>query len=756
MNKERRRSSSPGGAGNLNEACYAHTLPGRPEGQWQDLFEHLKNVSSRAADSGAWLCAGDWARTAGLWHDLGKYSDAFQDYLRAGSSADSHVADTATRTDHSTAGAQHAVANIDVLGHLLAYPIAGHHSGLLDGLGDGACLEARLTKTVETWRSHAPDELVAHPDLKLPDFVAAALGHRDPFSIAFFVRMVFSCLVDADFLDTEKFMNREQAEARQSWPSDVLEGMETALTGYLRELGSQATHVNIERAKVRQSCLVAAELTPGLFSLTVPTGGGKTLSSLAFALRHAQMHHLRRVIYVIPFTSIIEQTAEVFRAAMRSLGDHVPDPVIEHHSNLDVGKETVASRLATENWDALLVVTTSVQFYESLFAAKTSRCRKLHNLAKTVIILDEVQTLPVDYLEPCLRAVRELATHYGATVVLCTATQPALQRRDDFRIGLDGVRELVPDYTELYERLKRVTVEDLGKVDDVSLSQQIRRYEQALCIVNTRRHARQLFESIGSDEVGHYHLSALMCPEHRTHVLTQIREDLAAGRPCRVISTQLVEAGVDLDFPVVYRSLAGLDSIAQAAGRCNRNGRSKTGRAFVFRSEHHDAERFVAETANCASQVLPLHDDPLSLEAVEHYFRLYYWEQSRRWDAQNILQEFHLNQDRDLPFLFGFSTVADRFKLIEDQGKAVIIPWESTGRRRCEELRNSEYALQRQLLRQLQRYTVQVPRWQWQNHIGRTIDCVHDRYPVLISPELYYSQQTGLDLDRDITASLVV
>ena len=393
--------------------------------------------------------------------------DAFQDYLRTASSADPHNADTAARTDHSTAGAQHAVANIEILGHLLAYPIAGHHSGLLDGRAAGVCLEARLRKTVEPWSHRVPVNLLTPPELSLPGFVEAALARRDPFSIGFFVRMIFSCLVDADFLDTERFMNPDQAKARPLWPPNILEKMEGAVTRHIDALESESSHVNIQRAKVRQDCVVTAEQTPGLFSLTVPTGGGKTLSSLAFALRHARLHGLRRVIYVIPFTSVIEQTAAVFRAAMRSLEDEVPDPVIEHHSNLDVENETVTSRLAADNWDAPLVVTTSVQFYESLFAAQASRCRKLHNLSKAVIILDEVQTLPVDYLQPCLQVLRELAKNYGATVVLCTATQPAVQRRDDFPIGLDHVREIVRDHAGLYARLKRVMVEDLGTMNDV-------------------------------------------------------------------------------------------------------------------------------------------------------------------------------------------------------------------------------------------------------------------------------------------------
>ena len=393
---------------------YAHTLPGRAEEEWQELQAHLEGVSKHAAASGASFHAGDWARVAGLWHDLGKYSDAFQSYLRTASSPDPHIADAphATgRIDHSTAGAQHAATHIDILGHLLAYSIAGHHSGLLDGRGSGSCLEARLAKAVEPW-NHAPKAIASAPALELPVFVAKALGGRDAFSVAFFVRMVFSCLVDADFLDTEQFMNPEQAAERPTWPSDVLTRMEACLDAHMTKLKSGSTPVNVERCKVREDCLAAAVQRPGLFSLTVPTGGGKTLSSLAFALRHAQRHGLRRVVYVVPFTTITEQIAEQFRHVMQPLGDG--DPVVEHHSNLDAGSETTASRLATENWDAPLVVTTAVQFYDSLFAARPSRCRKLHNLAKAVIVLDEAQTLPVDYLDPCLRVLRVLLQGLGS------------------------------------------------------------------------------------------------------------------------------------------------------------------------------------------------------------------------------------------------------------------------------------------------------------------------------------------------------
>lgn len=732
------------------EKFVAHTLPGHPEKDWQSLPDHLTAVAKRAGEMAAAFGASDWAHTAGLWHDLGKYSLAFQNYLRAAAS-NSTPAGVMEKIDHSSAGAQHAVDSLGILGHLLAYPIASHHAGLLDGHSAGACLKKRLSKSVEPWLDHAPDELIAPLDLKLPSFL-----DLDEFSIAFFVRMIFSCLVDADSLDTEAFVNQERSKARSAWPSDVLACMESALTAYIQDLESTATQVNIERTRVREMCLASVEADPGLFSLTVPTGGGKTLSSLAFALKHAQLHGLERIIYVIPFTSIIEQTAEVFRLALLPLRGQFPDPVIEHHSNLDIGTETQSSRLASENWDAPIVVTTSVQFYESMFAARTSRSRKLHNLAKSVIVLDEVQTIPVDYLKPCIRAVNELASNYGTTVVLCTATQPALQHREDFPIGLSGIKEIVRDRKALYSRLKRVIVKDIGSVDDEALSQRMNRTKQVLCVVNTRRHARLLFEAIGSDQAGHFHMSALMCPAHRTQVLRSIKAQLNSGRTCRVVSTQLVEAGVDLDFPIVYRSLAGIDSIAQAAGRCNRNGKSSQGETFVFRSEHTEAERYVADTANCASQLLPIYEDILSLEAVEHYFRLYYWEQSTRWDARNILGEFNLDPNREFPFLFNYSTVADRFKLIEDHGKPVIVPWEHNGKSLCKKLRNMHHAPCRQLLRKLQRYTVRIHQRQWENQIGKTIEFVHDQFPVLADPSLHYSSKTGLDLDRSLVEALVI
>jgi len=725
-------------------------------GAWQPLSEHLLRVAVRAEGAAAAFGAGPWGRAAGLWHDLGKGSAHFQTYLLAATTACAEDEVLRGSVDHSTAGAQHAVESVQLLGHLLAYCIAGHHAGLLDGRGEGACLEARLEKQVEVWQE-AVALIPPVGRLELPPFLSAKLSdhRRHPadcaFSFSFFVRMLFSCLVDGDALDAGAFTDPGVAAARCPWPVSVLGMMEDALTAHLDgiDIPFGGNAVATARAEVRRACVQAASLAPGLFSLTVPTGGGKTLSSLAFALRHARLHGLRRIVYVIPFTSIIEQNAAVFRRALRALTDAgMPDPVLEHHSNVDIGAESIEARLAAENWDAPLVVTTSVQFYESLFANRPSRCRKLHNLARAVIVLDEAQTLPVDFLRPCLLALRELAQNFGSTVVLCTATQPAVHRRPGFDIGLEEVREIVPEPPRLYAALRRVGVVDAGRLADADLVERLRDERQVLCIVNTRGHAAGLFRLLG-DEEAHFHLSALMCAEHRSEVLARIRERLAHRLPCRVVSTRLIEAGVDIDFPAVYRSLAGLDSIAQAAGRCNRNGSPVLGRVVLFRSEHGRAETFVRDTAAAAEQVLQLHADPLSLEAVEHYFRLYLWDQSSRWDAKGILDNFHLlSNDPSLPFLFGFATAAKDFRLIDDSGCSVIVPWGESGRDLCASLRVAPDRASRAILARLQRYTVDVRPREFQRHMGRSIELVKERYAVLSAPQLQYSDRLGLVLDE--------
>ncbi len=390
--------------------------------------------------------------------------------------------------DHSSAGAVLAERHgPKILGKLLAYAVAGHHSGLPDGVTD---LPRRLQKPVPPGVALSPEAeaLLAG----LPGLLLALRKRTVGFQLMFFIRMLFSCLVDADSLCTEAFMDPNRAAWRSGYPA--LPDLRQRLAAHMAVLAADAqpTAVNALRAEVLAACGERAAQAPGLFSLTVPTGGGKTLASLSFALNHALTHGLRRVIYVIPYTNIIEQNAAVFRMALGDLG---PEAVLEHHSNFewpdeaDEGQETRRARLAVENWDAPVVVTTSVQFFESLFASKRSACRKLHNIARSVVVLDEAQMLPTEYLRPCLEALRELCTNYGTSAVLCTATQPALNK-GELPDGLDGVREIAPEPEELYARLRRTRVTDLGSLDDAALAARLAGHDQVLCILNTRAQAR--------------------------------------------------------------------------------------------------------------------------------------------------------------------------------------------------------------------------------------------------------------------------
>ena len=408
----------------------------------------------------------------------------------------------------------------------------------------------------------------------------AHLAGKQLFEIQFFTRMLFSALVDADFIETERFYT----PAAPRWDAHGLEALQAALARRLGEFGPPETAVNHLRAEVLEAAGKAADQPAGLFTLTVPTGGGKTLASLHFALAHAQAHGLRRVIYVAPFTAIIEQTAEVFRDA---LGD--PDAVLEHHSAFDAentfADETQAERLklAAQNWDRPVVVTTAVQFFESLFANRTQKCRKLHNIARSVIVLDEAQTLPVNFLRPCLAALKELARSYGCSVVLCTATQPAIRDDDGLRadeaIPAEATREIAPDPPELYRRLKRVEARFAGPLGNDDLAARVAG-RKALVIVNNKRQARAIYDLLGRGNA--LHLSTNMTAAHRRDVLARVRD----GFDGPVISTALVEAGVDLDFPEVWRAVAGLDSIVQAAGRCNREGKGdRPGQVHVFEPE---------------------------------------------------------------------------------------------------------------------------------------------------------------------------
>jgi CRISPR-associated endonuclease/helicase Cas3 len=664
---------------NGNEAEYiAHVRQDGDERRFHALLVHLQEVARRAGGFAAVFGAAKVAGLAGLWHDLGKFRPGFQKYIGSPLGAEAHIEGRVAGRDknHSAAGALHAIERFDIAGRTIAYLIAGHHAGLGDWYGG---LDVRLAADNADTRHEYDEALIAAPAELLGQGAAPDL-RRVPGAgggFALWLRMLFSCLVDADFLDTEAFMDGERAAARADYPAltelaarfDAHMKTLTAGTGKVPE-----SPVNRLRGEVLRQCRAAAAGRPGLYSLTVPTGGGKTLSSLAFALEHARIHGHRRIVYAIPYTSIVEQTADVFSGIFGA------DNVVEHHSQAepDEGKETARSRLASENWDAPLVVTTNVQLFESLFAARTSRCRKLHNLCDSVIVLDEAQCLPPEFLQPILDALNLLTRHYGLTVVLCTATQPALASKTYFdaarsRRGLDDVAEIVADPPELYRRLKRVDV----RLPDWSrrsawedIAAELSDEDSALAIVSTRGDARKLWRLLPE---GTLHLSALMCGAHRARVIGEIKRRLKDrregrdNRPLRVVSTSLVEAGVDVSFPVVYRAFAGLDAIAQAAGRCNREGELERGRVVVFLPPEPapPGHQRLAENA-CLDVLRNWSGDPLALELFEPYFdRLYY---GIDLDKQGIVRE--LTPDGGLGVQF--RTAAGRFRLVDDEDQATV------------------------------------------------------------------------------------
>lgn len=681
-----------------------------------------------------------------------------------------------SKPPHSQSGALHAVSRDEERGRILAYLIAGHHAGLPDwsaAAGSGMPLDI-LRKKIELLRDAlqgAPPQTILNAPLPMtmPRFQTPEAAHV-------WIRMLFSCLVDADFLDTEQFMDADKAKLRPSYPD--LPELKHRLDVWLERKTAEAprTPLNNRRQKILEACREGARQTRGVFTLTVPTGGGKTLSSMAFALEHALAHGQRRVIVVIPFTSIIEQTAAEYR---KIFGD---DAVLEHHSNLDPHKETPRSRLAAENWDAPVIVTTTVQFFESLLAAKTSRCRKLHNIAASVVILDEVQALPPEHLTPLRSLMQSLTDWFNVTLVLCTATQPAPDRAihsgqarlKAFRA--ETVRDLLPPAArrELAGAFARVRVELLDQLAPRTwkeIAGQLIRRPHVLAVVNTRKDCRELHSLMPK---GTYHLSALMCPAHRSEVIGKISaglenfwkevqhdngprrlEDIAekhlTAPPLRVISTQVLEAGVDIDFPVVFRALAGWDSIAQAFGRCNREGILEAGHGCVFQPKKLLPSGLLRKAQDAALDMFTRHPERLQNmepEAFAEYFNLFYSKIST-FDKEGI-QDMLAGPDA-YKLKFQFRSAAERFRMIDNTGRqAVLVLWRGAAE-------NSEKALdelrrigpKRSIMRRLQRFSVNV----FDQELERmrqngTVEDMHGIW-VQCSPRLY-TQEYGLNIDAEL------
>ena len=723
---------------------------------WHGLDDHVFGVSRLASEFAAEFDSSDWAALAGLWHDLGKYRQGFQRYIRQCGDPDAHIEGRVPGPEktHSAAGAlwaQQRLAEIDqrfgpVVASVLSYVIAGHHAGLdnwFGGLNERFARDDSRCEIVDTLAAGIPSAILK-PELSVPDVTGIPTDQKGgiPGRFALWIRMLFSCLVDADFLDTEEFMSPGKANARNGFLP--LEEMALRLAERLESMtkdvaarGEVESAVNRQRANVLQACLAKAVEQPGVFSLTVPTGGGKTLSSLAFALRHALCHKKRRIIYAIPYTSIIEQTADIFRSIFGDAN------VIEHHSNVEAesDKETHRSRLACENWDAPLIVTTNVQLLESLFASRTSRCRKLHNIVGSVIVLDEAQLLPVAYLQPVIDVLRLLVKDYGVTLVLCTATQPTLETRSSFDLArqLRGfaqgeIREIVDDVPGLYAVLDRVRVHIPADLKTPrgwdELAPEVARHEAVLAVVGRRADARELYQRMKTESsTGLWHLSGLMCAQHRSHTIAEIKNALTARRhaltngqtpaPIRVVSTQLVEAGVDIDFPVVYRALAGLDSIAQAAGRCNREGRLEKGEVHVFvppKLAPPGLLRMAKQATRILWAGLPPDADPMGVERFAEYFSQFYGDANL--DVKEICELLRVGKVADV----NFRIAAERFRLIdENDGATVFVRYRRNDADDEIDLwlnTLKKNGLDRWLLRKLQRYGVTI----YRNDLLRLID----------------------------------
>ena len=725
-------------------------------GEWaepQSLKAHLTGTAEFASRFAADFDSSEWAYTLGMAHDTGKASIVWQKYLRGKSGFDydeEASSETKSRKDHSSPSAKLAEDLFGKqLGRLLAYCIAGHHAGLPDWSGSQSALEYRLQN------AHTED-ITEDVKAALKPLCPKALPwtfSRYGLDVSLWIRMLFSCLVDADRLDTERYEDPDKHQKRGAYRSiaELREQFDQFMVEKTKDTGGDPC-VYKARQQVLADCIAAAQCPPGLFSLTVPTGGGKTLSSMAFALKHAEKYGKKRIIYVIPYTSIIEQNADVFRNVFGK------DEILEHHANLDDDETTVRSRLAAENWDAPLIVTTNVQFFESLFAAKPSRCRKLHNIANSVVIFDEAQLLPPDFLESILETVRLLVNHYRVSFVMCTATQPVFEKRAAFSkfpgLPEGSVKEIVQDVPSLYKNLQRVDYEfpdkDAPPLEWDALAAELAASEQALCVVSDRKSCRELYAAVKKltqDDAETYHLSALMCAQHRSEAIAAIKDRLKHGKRVRLISTQLVEAGVDIDFPVVYRAMAGLDSIAQAAGRCNREGKlnaqGKRGKVVVFNAPCKAPSGFLRKAAETAQQFCRRGVGNLTERRVfENYFLELYWK-ANSLDKKEIMQMLKLETP---DFNIQFRSAAEAFKLINDDMRTILVPY-ACGAGYIALLEKSKVP-ERALLRKLQRYTVNVYPKQFTELQRRGL--LKEVLPGVyaLSSQLEYNTKLGLLIDE--------
>lgn len=634
----------------------------------QSNKEHLEGVAKLASVFASEFCMSSWGKMLGMLHDIGKQSNAFQQHIKKESG---YAPETKVIGDYHHAYIGGIIAR-KLYGksadNFFVNQILSHHSGLHDS-DELDSENSELKKTI-------PTEVNPNIEKVVLDKLSFKCKATDIHHLS---RMLFSCLVDADYLDTETFMDKETSELRANKASvkDLLPKLEIYLHNL--KVSTKDTEVNRIRNKVQQQCIKTSISPIGFYSLTVPTGGGKTLSSLVWAMKHAIHNGQKRIIIAIPYTSIIIQTAAILREIFGS------ENVLEHHSNVDpeqIKDEKLREqmKLATENWDYPIVVTTNVQLFESMFSNKPSTCRKLHNIVNSVLILDEVQTLPVDYLQPIVDSLKTYNRLFKVSVLFTTASQPVLSGliegcnpKASFQ-GIKAIKEIIPEDFKLHERLRRVklNIDNSGKSYD-EVAEMLKQHKKVLCIVNTRKDAKELYERLPQEGIT-LHLSKMMCPAHISETIEHIRTALKDDNNeiIRVVSTQLIEAGVDIDFPVVFRQEAGLDSVLQAAGRCNREGKQDVCTTYVFSlAKEHNLPKGGIQDGNNARLSLDTSSDWFAPETMSSYFRQLYC-RNDSFDKKDM--KHYLYDVRNICF----ASAAKNFRLIEDAGKTVVVCWENS------------------------------------------------------------------------------
>lgn len=663
-----------------------------PEWRIQSDEEHNSGVAELASHFASEFGFDQWGRILGLLHDKGKEQDGFQKYIQGVTGYKPELA-SSNRTPHAYIGALIARKLYPQAYPMLSYPIMGHHTGLFD-----------YDKFENTMQGTIPEDVKIEPLKIVPDIPSNFKIQKEDFH--HLLRMLYSCLVDADFLDTEGFMDEGNALARNNKQSigQLLPKLELFLARLNKEASD--TLVNRIRAEIQDECVKTAEVVPGFFSLTVPTGGGKTLSSLVWAMRHAVKYEKRRIIIAIPYTSIIVQTAQVLRDIFGE------ENVLEHHSNVDPDKVrnkelALKIKLATENWDYPIIVTTNVQLFESMFSNRPSTCRKLHNIANSVLILDEVQTLPLEYLQPIVDSLKTFQRLFGTSVLFTTASQPALKgdiclsddSKKSFFHGISDIKEIIPVTFKLHEKLHRVNLhfdEVVSTYDEIA--ERMIGYDRILCIVNTRKDAQEIYTRLPKEGLT-LHLSRMMCAKHISETIEKIKTALRSDVQLviRVVSTQLIEAGVDIDFPMVFRQEAGLDSILQAAGRCNREGKLGISDVYVFRLNKALPMGYISKASD-AQKSLSKESDWFNPETMIAYF-IQLYSRTPTFDKADIGTYLYK------PLDFCFETAAQKFRLIDDNSKSIVVNFEDSTRL-IEQLEREGPGYG--LMKRLSQYTVNV------------------------------------------------